>query len=62
MIWHKYQYLKKTSLLLPVAWVHRLISAVFVKKYSIVNMIKGVNESIDYSNEREKWLDVLELK
>ncbi len=62
MIWHKYQYLKKTSLLLPVAWVHRLISAVFVKKYSIINMIKGVNESIDYSNEREKWLDVLELK
>jgi hypothetical protein len=62
MMWHKYQYLKKSPLLLPVAWVHRFITAVFVKKYSVVSMITGINESIDYGKDREKWLNELDIK
>lgn len=62
MMWHKYQYLKKTPLLLPVAWIHRFFTAVFVKKYSVGGMIKGIDESFDYGKTRKEWLDRLNIK
>ncbi len=62
MIWQKYQYLKKSPLLLPVAWIHRFITAVFVNKYSIKSMLKGIDDSISFGNDRDKWLDELDLK
>ncbi len=62
MIWQKYQYLKKSPLLLPVAWIHRFINAVFINKYSVKSMIKGIDESISFGNDRDKWLDDLDLK
>ncbi len=60
-MWHKYQYLKKSSLLLPVAWVHRFITSVFIKKYSVKGMIAGLGDSIVYGEEREKRLSELGL-
>lgn len=62
MMWHKYQYLKKSPLLLPIAWIHRFFTAVFIKKYPVTDMIKGLDESITFGNERNKWLDKLEIK
>lgn len=62
MMWHKYQYLKKSPLLTPVAWIHRIFTAVFVKKYSIVSMVKGLGESVEYGNERDRVLDELHLR
>lgn len=61
MIWHKYQYVKKTPLLLPVAWVHRFCTAVFVKKYSIKDMAAGLHDSLEYGQEREAWLNELDI-
>ncbi len=62
MMWHKYQYLKLSPLLTPVAWINRIITAVFIKKYSVKSMIKGINKSIEYGNERDKKLDEIDLK
>lgn len=62
MMWHKYQYLKISPLLTPVGWIHRIITAVFIKKYSVKSMIKGVNKSIEYGNERDKKLEEIKLK
>ena len=61
MIWHKYQYVKKSPLLLPVAWVHRFFTAVFVKKYSIKDMASGLHDSLEYGQEREAWLNELDI-
>ena len=61
MIQHKYQYVKKSPLLLPVAWVHRFFTAVFVKKYSVRDMAEGLNDSIDFGIERKEWLDELNI-
>jgi hypothetical protein len=62
MLCRKYQYLKKLPLLLPVAWIQRFITAVFIKKYSIKDMVMGIDESIDYGKDRDKWLNDLGLK
>jgi hypothetical protein len=62
MMWHKYRYLKKTPWLLPVAWIHRFITAVFIKKYSVKGMLTGIDESIRYGKERDNQLDELGLK
>jgi hypothetical protein len=62
MLCRKYQYLKKSPLLLPVAWVHRFITAIFIKKYSIKDMVIGIDESIDCGKDRDKWLHDMGLK
>lgn len=62
MIWHKYQYLKRNKFLLPIAWIHRFIVAVFIKKYSVALMIKGIKKSMEYGNEHDIWLNRLGLK
>lgn len=62
MIWHKYRYLKKAPFLLPVAWIHRLLRALFVKKYSISKMAGGVKGSLRYSREHDKRLEELGLR
>jgi hypothetical protein len=62
MIWDKYQYLKKSALLLPIAWIHRFITAVFIRKYSVKQMLSGIDESVKYLNDRDKWLNELDLK
>ncbi len=61
MIWHKYQYLKKAPYLLPLAWVHRFITGVFVRKRSVKGMINDFGDSINYGREREEWLIELGL-
>ena len=61
MMWHKYQYLKKSPLLTPVAWVHRIITAVFVKKYSLKKMASGIGESVNYGKDRAMWLSRLDI-
>ena len=62
MIWHRYQYVKKSSLLLPVAWIHRFITAVFVKKYSISSMLDGIDKSLEYGYEHDVWMEKLQIK
>ena len=58
---HKYTYLKKFPLLLPVAWIHRLINGVFKWKYSIRQMSGDMIGAAEYSKERLKWLEELGL-
>ncbi|MGN1318900.1 MAG: nucleotidyltransferase family protein [Lachnospirales bacterium] len=61
MIQYKYQYVKKTPLLLPVAWIHRFISSVFIKGNSLIGMIRGIDESMRYGKDRDKRLKDLDL-
>ena len=58
---HKYTYLKTVPLLLPVAWIHRLINGVFKWKYSIRQMSGDMIGAVEYSKERLKWLEELGL-
>lgn len=56
---YRYRYLKKAPFLLPVAWVHRLLSAIFVHKYSPVMMAKQLKEADVFSKERVEKLESL---
>lgn len=58
---YRYKYLKKCPLLLPIAWVHRILSALFRWKYSFKQMTGDIKEAILFSEERIKWLKELEL-
>lgn len=58
---YKYTYLKKYPFLLPVAWVHRFISAVFKRKYSVGKMTGEMKEAFQFSKERRTWLGELGL-
>ena len=58
----RYKYLRKFPFLLPLAWVQRVMFGVFVKKVSIKNMIKDIDEAVEFSDERMKWLNDLDLK
>ncbi len=61
MLAYKYQYVKKSPLLLPVAWVHRFFTAVFVRRHSIKGMAANINESVKYSKEHDEKLKELGL-
>ena len=58
---HKYTYLKKFPVLLPIAWIHRLINGIVKWKYSIGQMSGDVKGAMEYSKERLKWLEELGL-
>lgn len=61
MLDYRYKYLKKCPFLLPVAWVQRIFSALFKWKYSFRQMAGDMKEAIEFSEERKKWLNELEL-
>lgn len=58
----KYDYAKKYRILLPVAWVHRLLFGVFTKKYSFLDKIKFITLTVKKSNNKTKMIKWLELK
>ncbi len=59
---HRYKYLNTMPFLLPVAWVHRFLSALFRWKYSIKDMAKGLKEADEFSKHRLKKLKELKIK
>lgn len=59
---HRYKYLEKHPFLLPAAWVHRIISALFRWKYSIKDMAAGLKEADEFSKHRLNVLEELNLK
>ena len=62
MLDYRYKYLKRFPFLLPVAWIHRIFSAVFKWKYSIRQMTGDLKEAVVFSKERNKWVSKLKLK
>lgn len=58
----RYKYLKKFPFLLPVAWIQRVLFGIFVKKVNIGRMFKDIDEAVEFSDERLKWLGMLDLK
>lgn len=61
MLDYRYKYLKKAPILLPVAWIHRIFSALFRLKYSFRQMAGDMKEAVEFSDERNKWLKELGL-
>ncbi len=61
MLDYRYKYLKKCPFLLPVAWVQRIFSAIFRWKYSFKQMAGDIKDAVEFSEERIKWLNELEL-
>lgn len=61
MLDYRYKYLKKAPILLPVAWIHRVFSALFRLKYSFRQMAGDMKEAVEFSDERNKWLKELGL-
>lgn len=57
----RYGYAKRNKILLPIAWIHRLINAIFIKDYSLSDKVKlsmqGANMSKKYS-ELLSWLEL----
>ena len=62
MLDYRYKYLKKFPFLLPIAWIHRMFSAIFKWKYSFKQMAGDLKEAVEFSEEREKWINKLKLK
>ncbi len=58
----RYSYLKKFPILLPIAWIHRLMRAIFKRKYSFFSMVKGLNSANNFSKERLDKLKKLGIK
>jgi hypothetical protein len=58
---HRYGYAKRIKILIPIAWIHRLIVGVFNKDYSLVNKIKMAIFTIFLANKRSKLLRALDL-
>lgn len=56
---NEYSYLKKSKLLLPVAWVHRAFRGIFVKKLSLGDVAQGMKQSAEWSEVREQRLKKL---
>ena len=62
MLDYRYKYLKKFPFLLPFAWIHRMFSAVFRWKYSFKQMAGDLKEAVEFSEERSKWINNLNLR
>ena len=57
----RYRYAKKYKLLLPVAWIHRLIKAMFRKDYSLSDKVKLSMQGANISKKHSELLNWLEL-
>ncbi len=58
---YRYKYLMKMPFLLPIAWIHRFLSAIFRLNFSTRRMIKDTKGAIDYAKVRNTWLKKLDL-
>ncbi|MBQ7674706.1 MAG: nucleotidyltransferase family protein [Alphaproteobacteria bacterium] len=59
---NRYKYLNTAPILLPIAWIHRLFSALFKWKYSFKQMKGDMKEAFEFSDERIKWMKDLGLQ
>lgn len=57
----KYKYVKKYTIFLPLAWVHRIINAIIGRKYSTRDQFDILFKSYDAAKEKEEILNWLEL-
>ena len=57
----KYNYAKKTKILIPIAWIHHLIAGVFNKDYKFFDKIKFFISTIYLSKKKGKMLKELNL-
>lgn len=57
----KYSYLKKSKVLLPVAWSHRIIKKGIGKEYSFKEKTDVIFKTVGLSKEKEEILNWLEL-
>ncbi|MFA7636209.1 MAG: nucleotidyltransferase family protein [Monoglobales bacterium] len=58
----KYNYVKKMPILLPVAWIHRIITVVFLRKKSIADNIKSMRSATSAVDEQMDILRYFEIK
>lgn len=58
---NRYRYAKNNKILLPIAWIHRIIRAVFHEKFSLSDKIKMYFSSRDILKNHRILLDWLEL-
>ncbi|WP_170272184.1 nucleotidyltransferase domain-containing protein [Clostridium tarantellae] len=58
---NKYNYAKKNFLLLPVAWIHHLISGIFNKDYEVKDKFKCAIYAMKIAKKKNKLINWLEL-
>lgn len=58
----RYEYAKKHSLFLPIAWLHHAITGIVIKRYGLVGMFKYSKKSFDILNRRKKLIKSFELQ
>ncbi|MGG7078762.1 nucleotidyltransferase domain-containing protein [Clostridium sardiniense] len=58
----KYNYAKKYKILLPIAWIHHLLSGIFNKEYSLLDKLKFMTLTVKKSNNKTKIIRWLELE
>lgn len=58
----KYNYAKKYKILLPIAWIHHLLSGIFNREYSILDKFKFITLTVKKSNNKTKIIKWLELE
>jgi hypothetical protein len=58
---NRYKYLKKSPYLLPIAWIQRILYGRFGKKVKFTRMLSDINDAMEFSEERLKWLRKLGL-
>jgi hypothetical protein len=58
---NRYKYLKKCPYLLPIAWIQRILYGRFGKKVKFTRMLSDINDAMEFSEERLKWLKKLGL-
>ena len=57
----EYEYLEKYPILLPVAWVERIATIVFVRKNTFRDIIMSIKASSGAKRERDYWIERLGL-
>ena len=57
----EYKYLKKFPILLPVAWIERVIKSVFVRKRTIGYLVTDIKKRSVLKKEKDYWLNRLDL-
>lgn len=58
---NRYSYAKKNKLFLPIAWIHRLLNAIFRRDFSLSEKVKISTQGSDISKEYGDLLNWLEL-
>jgi len=57
----KYEYAKRNKILIPIAWVHHLLSGIFSNDYKVKDKFKFMTSGVGISVKKNKLLQWLEL-